>query len=355
MLYPIKFETLYKDYVWGGRNFPLIGKEIPKEGKVAESWELSCHKNGTSVISNGEFSGTKLTDLIKKFPRQIVGTQLDEKDIEKFPLLIKFIDANDRLSVQVHPTDEYAKVNENGELGKNEMWYVIHAKPGATLVAGVKDGMTKDVFKEAIENGNVEDCLNYIDVKAGDIINIPAGLVHAIGKGILLAEVQQNSDTTYRVYDYGRLGVDGKPRELHVDKSLEVIDFSMTGSKVKKAEGLEVKLSDKSSSKVAIVNKYFSIEILNIKDEVSQEADGSRFYAYVFCEGKGKINYEGGELQVKMGETVLIPADMGKYTLSGDFVAIKTCVPNVNEVIASLKNAGFSQEDIEDNIVGLSQ
>ena len=133
MFYPIKFETLYKDYVWGGRNLPKIGKEIPAEGKVAESWEFSCHKHVTSVIANGSFKGMKLTELIEKYGRQVIGTALDEKHVEKFPLLIKFIDANDRLSVQVHPTDEYAYVNENGELGKNEMWYIIDTEPGATL------------------------------------------------------------------------------------------------------------------------------------------------------------------------------------------------------------------------------
>ena len=255
MFYPIKFKALYKDYVWGGRNLPRIGKEIPEEGKVAESWELSCHKNGTSVIANGIFEGTELTGLIEKYGRQVIGTALDEKHVKKFPLLIKFIDANDRLSVQVHPTDEYAFVHENGELGKNEMWYIISAEPGATLVAGVKEGVTKEIFAKAIEEGKVEECLNSIAVKEGDIINIPAGLVHAIGKGIILAEVQQNSDTTYRVYDYGRLGADGKPRELHVEKSLETIDFSMKSEIIEKSDGQKVKLSDNSEKIIKIVSK----------------------------------------------------------------------------------------------------
>lgn len=331
MFYPIKFETLYKDYVWGGRNLPKIGKEIPAEGKVAESWELSCHKNGTSVIANGSFKGMKLTELIEKYGRQVIGTALDEKHVEKFPLLIKFIDANDRLSVQVHPTDEYAYVNENGELGKNEMWYIIDTEPGATLVAGVKDGVTKDVFAKAIEEGKVEDCLNKIPVKAGDILNIPAGLVHAIGKGIILAEVQQNSDTTYRVYDYGRLGADGKPRELHVEKSLETIDFSMKSEIIERSDGEKVKLSGNSEKIIKIVNQYFAIELYNVKDEVKETADGSRFYAYVICDGSGKIKHQDGEMEIKQGETIFIPASMGDYTLSGDFTAIKTFVPDVSK------------------------
>jgi len=243
-LYPLKFGKVYKDYIWGGRNLDKIGKELPSSGNVAESWELSCHKNGMSTISNGEYSGMTLEEYINKFGCEAIGKALPQKDLDKFPLLIKFIDANDSLSVQVHPSDEYAFKNENGELGKNEMWYILSAESEATLVAGVANGVTKESFAEAIKNNTVEECLNYIQVKEGDFINIPDGLVHAIGKGIILAEVQQNSDTTYRVYDYNRVGADGKTRPLHVEKSLETINFSYTGEVCKSAKGLKFKIGE---------------------------------------------------------------------------------------------------------------
>ena len=337
-LYPLKFDRNYKDYIWGGRNLDMIGKELPRTGKVAESWELSCHKDGTSVISNGEYKGSTLQEYIEKLKSSAVGTALSSKDIDKFPLLIKFIDANDRLSVQVHPDDEYANIHENGELGKNEMWYILKAEPGATLVAGVKRGVTKDLFRQAIENNTVEDCLNYMPVKEGDFIDIPNGLVHAIGKGIILAEVQQNSNTTYRVYDYNRVGADGKTRELHIEKSLDTIDFSYTEDVCKKVEGLKIKINDNAVREVKIVNKYFSIEHYELNGAtILENADGSRFYAYIICSGSGKIIYDGGSIDIKMGETIFIPAAMGEYKIEGTLKAVKTYVPDLKNTKSAVK------------------
>ena len=347
-LYPLKFEKIYKDYIWGGRNLDKVGKELPATGNVAESWELACHKNGMSVIANGECKGMTLDEYIAQGARCVIGSQLPQKDVDKFPLLIKFIDANDSLSVQVHPSDEYANKHESGELGKNEMWYILHCEPGATLVAGVKSGVTKEAFEKAVENNTVEDCLNYISVKPGDFINIPDGLVHAIGKGIILAEVQQNSDTTYRVYDYNRVGTDGKTRPLHVEKSLETINFSYTGDTCKNAEGLKIKVNDKVEKTIKIANKYFSIELYDLKDgKAEEEATGEKFFIYIICEGSGKITYSCGTVDVKMGETLLIPADMGKYELEGSFKAIKSYVPNLEkDVIEVLKNEGYSDKEM---------
>ena len=355
--YPLTFGKVYKDYIWGGRNLDKIGKELPADGIVAESWELSCHKNGMSTIANGEYTGMTLEEYIAKFGREVIGTALPEKDVKKFPLLIKFIDANDRLSVQVHPSDEYAFVNENGELGKNEMWYILHAEPNATLVAGVANGVTKESFAEAVKNGTLEECLNYISVKPGDFINIPDGLVHAIGKGIILAEVQQNSDTTYRVYDYNRVGKDGKTRPLHVEKSLDTINFNYTGDVCKSPEGITVEVGQNTKKSVKIANKYFSIEQYVLEDgKVEENADGSKFYVYIICQGEGKIVYNGGELPVKMGRTVLVPANMGTYALEGTMTAIKSYVPDVKkDVVDKLTAAGYSMEEIEAKVAGLNQ
>lgn len=352
MLYPLKFKSLYKDYIWGGRNLEQLGKILP-EGNVAESWELSCHPDGESIISNGAYENISLAELIQKFGSKITGTALPNSAIEKFPLLIKFIDANDKLSVQVHPKDEYAYIHENGELGKNEMWYIIQAKDGAKLVYDVVPGTTKESFKKAIEAGNINDCLKYIPVKAGDFLNIPAGLVHAIGEGIVLAEVQQNSNTTYRVYDYDRTDKLGNKRPLHIEKALDVINFSGAGSK-EKAEGLCFEESGYKKS-VMIANKYFAVEQLEISESISDTADGSKFLIYIFTEGIGQIKYKDGTLDIKYGETILIPAATGDFIIEGRLKAIKSYVPDIEkDIIEPLISRGFTRNEIITKVTGLA-
>ncbi len=234
MLYPLKFKPVYKDYLWGGGNkmSEQFGRTLPGDC-IAESWDVACHNNGMSTVSNGPLEGLPLEALFAYYRQPpLLGKDCDK--YEKFPLLIKIIDAKQRLSLQVHPEDVYANINENGELGKNEMWYVIRAEEGSKLAIGLKDGVSKEMFAKAISDGSLGDHINYMPVSAGDVINIPAGLIHAIGEGIMIAEVQQNSDTTYRVFDWNRVGVDGKPRPpLHVDKALDVIDFDQRISKEK--------------------------------------------------------------------------------------------------------------------------
>ena len=356
MFYPLKFYNIYKDYIWGGRNLQKIGKELPETGNVAESWELSAHENGLSKIKNGEYEGLLFKDFIEKFGQQAIGRELDSKFIEKFPLLIKFIDANDRLSVQVHPNDEYAYINENGELGKNEMWYIIHAEPGAKLVAGLASGVDKAAFEKSIKDGTLESCMNFMPVETGDFLNIPCGMVHAIGKGIIIAEVQQSSNTTYRVYDYNRIGADGKLRELHIDKALDVIDFSITQKSCHKSQGIQVDLTSKSNKNVKIANKYFCIEMYDVNDTVEENADGSKFYVYMICSGSGRISYEGGCTDIKSGETIFIPASLGRYTLEGNFKAVKAFVPDIDkDVVEPLKKLGHSIDEISAKVDGLNQ
>lgn len=348
MLYPLKFKPVYKDYVWGGRNFEKLGKQLP-EGIVAESWEVSCHKNGTSIIANGEYAGVTLPNLIRLLGRDLVGSQLPQKDVEKFPLLVKFIDADKNLSVQVHPDDAYAQANENGEYGKNEMWYIIDAKPGARLVYDVRPGITREAFAQAVRDNKVEDCLKSIEVFPGDTINIPSGLIHAIGQGIMLAEVQQNSDTTYRVYDYGRTD-----RPLHIGKALDVIDFNSEGRK-EKYEGLGLDLGNGSSKKHIVATGYFSVEVYDINGKVEEDASGEKFYIYTIFEGSGNIAWNSGSLDVKAGESVLIPATLGKYALSGRLKALKCYVPNIEkDVIEPLLKSGCSMEKIQASIGGIA-
>ncbi|MFA6309461.1 MAG: type I phosphomannose isomerase catalytic subunit [Clostridia bacterium] len=352
MFYPLKFKSLYKDYIWGGRNLEKLGKILP-EGIVAESWEISCNEDGISIVENGEFKDIALPVLIKRFGKDLIGTSLDNSALKTFPLLIKLIDANDKLSVQVHPDDSYAKIHENGGLGKNEMWYIISARPGARLVYNVLPGVTKEIFAKAIEDDTVEQFLNYVPVRQGDVLNIPAGLIHAIGEGIVLAEIQQNSNTTYRVYDYNRVGNDGQKRPLHIEKSLDVINFSSAENQAK-AKGLEVRLSLNSNVTYYIANQYFCAQLYNIYGYKNEDANGSKFEIYIFIEGNCRLKYESGEIDFKAGESALIPASMGKYTLEGKFRALKTFVPNIeNDVIKPLMKAGFSEDRIYENVCGL--
>jgi mannose-6-phosphate isomerase len=349
MLYPLIFEPLYKNYIWGGRNLKLLGKTLPDEGIFAESWEVACHKNGSSIIANGEFQGIALPDVIKRFGRKIIGDSLPQKDVDKFPLLVKLIDAENNLSVQVHPDDAYAYQNENGEYGKNEMWYIISARRGARLVYDVVPGTTRETFTAAVAGNRVEDCLKTVDVFAGDVINIPAGLIHAIGKGIVLAEVQQNSDTTYRVYDYGRVG-----RALHIEKALDVIDFNSTG-RPEKYGGLEISLGQGCSRRIVIANNYFCAEICHISGKINENADGSKFFIYTFTAGGGNISWKGGEMTVSAGMSLLIPASMEDYSFSGDFTALKSYVPNLeSDIIRPLVDSGRSIREIRSEIGGLT-
>lgn len=350
MLYPLKFKPVYKDYLWGGRELEKFGKKLP-EGITAESWEISSHPDGEGIVSNGEYKDISLTELVKKLGRSLIGNSLSDKDLNKFPLLIKLIDANDRLSVQVHPEDEYARVHENGEYGKNEMWYIVSAKPGARIVYGVKDGVTKEKFAEAVKEDKIDSCLNYMDVFAGDTVNIPAGLIHAIGAGILIAEIQQNSNTTYRVFDYNRTDKNGNKRPLHIEKALEVIDFNNCNTKGK-LKGFKVKLGENSTKTYLVANEYFSVEKYSLNGNVNEIADGSKFFTYTCLEGEGEICYADKIEKLSKGQSVLIPASLGSYSLSGKMELIKAYVPNVEkDVIEPLIKTGFSREEVMRGIV----
>ncbi|MCX7903493.1 MAG: class I mannose-6-phosphate isomerase [Caloramator sp.] len=314
MLYPLFFEPVYKNIIWGGRKFETYFKRTIPEGNVAESWEICCHKNGMSVIKNGPLKGKTLDEVIKLYGKEILGEKYD-----KFPLLIKLIDANDKLSVQVHPDDEYSKKIEN-QLGKTEMWYVIDAKDGAKLVYGLKKGTTKESLKNAIEYNTVEELLNFVPVEKGDIIFIPSGTVHAILDGLLLAEIQQNSDITYRLYDWNRVDKDGKKRELHIEKALDVIDYEFEG------KVLKPKFKELSGYKIAkaVSCKYFNVDIINVEEEYKDKPTGS-FIIFTAVEGEGKLIY-GEEYEIKISDSFLIPASLNELEIRGNLTLLKTTV-----------------------------
>lgn len=308
-MYPIKFENIYFDKIWGGRDFEEFRGNLPS-GYIGESWDITCHENGVGIVANGELKGKTFLDIIEKLGHDLVGTKVST---EKFPLLVKLINSREKLSVQVHPGDEYAAIHENS-LGKTEAWYVVEAKPGAKLIVGTKN-CDKATFAKAIEDGKSEDYLNVIPVKKGDCFLINSGLVHAICEGLIIAEIQQNSDITYRVYDYGR------PREIHVEKSLDVIKFDL---EAKNLSNNEVKEFDGFSRVDFCENEYFGIQKFDITTEWTDESDKERFFILTCVEGNGTIEGEGFSEEIKMGDSFLIPATLGKYTVKGNITVLKS-------------------------------
>ncbi len=343
-MYPLKFEAIYKSKIWGGRNIAKKFNKVLPEGKIGESWEIAAHQNGTSIISNGSLAAKSLMEAIELKGKEILGKEAKDDYFEKFPLLIKILDANDKLSVQVHPDDEYAAKYEDGELGKTEMWYILDAKEDAKLIYGIKENTSKEEFAQSIKDGNLEKNLAKINVVAGDVVYIPAGAVHAIQDGILLAEIQQNSDTTYRVYDWNRLGDDGKPRDLHIDSALDVVDFSadLPG----KVEGLEIK-GEGFVRNILVASPYFITELLDITDSYSADTKGERFYVLMGVEGSGSISYDDGQVDIKAGETILLPAELGEYQIVGDVKVIRSYIQDLDTFRDELKLVGVTKKDIQ--------
>lgn len=324
MLYPLKFVPVYKDYIWGGRNLERLGRVLP-EGLVAESWEISGHPDGISIVANGALAGISLPELLRKYGKEIIGTKLPESYIRQFPLLIKLIDANQQLSVQVHPDDQYAAAHEGG-YGKNEMWYIISAEPGASIIYDLVPGTTRETLAAAIGEGRIENNLKTVPVVAGDVFNIPAGMVHGLGAGIIVAEIQQSSNLTYRLYDYNRTDAKGRQRPLHIEQALEVIDFKSAGQR-RKLAGIIKQNHSGFLRKELIANEYFEVDICELDGEVVQNTNGQRFFSYIFLEGDGKINCLGGSVNYKAAESILVPAAIGEYTIEGKAKFLKVGIP----------------------------
>ena len=325
--YPLKFQPIYKRRVWGGKNLEsVLRRELPWPS-IGESWELSANTEGTSVVSNGFLAGKNLTEVIQQYGKEILGENFQHCQ-QRFPLLIKFIDANDKLSVQVHPDDQYAFANE-GEAGKTELWYILEAKPGAKLIYGLKPGTSAEVFQQALENNRVNDVLNEIEVKGGEVIFIPAGTIHAIGEGILLAEIQQNSNVTYRVHDWNRLGLDGKPRQLHIKQALDVINYSKPYPKLK---GITRKENGFQSTFFAHC-PHFTVEILEIEKRYTSVERMDRFEVLLCVQGSFSIIYDGVGEDFGLGETVLMPASLGDYKIEGKGKIIKTYIAESKGVL----------------------
>lgn len=346
MLYPLLFDPILKEKIWGGSTLQeKYGRKLPSD-RIGESWDVACHPNGTSVVANGPLKGMTLRQLIDSYGSQLLGQEVQKRFGDEFPLLIKLLDATEFLSVQVHPDDEYAALHEGGQPGKTEMWYIIHAQPGASLIYGLVPGTTRQEFEEAVRAGQLEKYLRSVEVQAGDVLYIPAGVVHAIGPGILICEIQQNSDTTYRVYDWNRLGDDGKPRTLHVDKALDVIDFSGRLAK-DKLPGLSVE-EEGGRRTYYVACSYFAVQKLECHGCMKETADGSKFFTLTAVEGQGEIVYSQGSQPFKAGDSVLIPACLGDYMIKGECTIIKAYVPSrERDIIEPLKAKGFTKDQLK--------
>lgn len=306
----LKLVPVFKDYIWGGEKLKSDFNKKADFDKIAESWELCCHKNGTNLI---EGENVLLSEYIDRNP-DVLGTNAEK--FSDFPVLIKLIDAKDNLSVQVHPSDEYALKFESS-FGKTEMWYVVDASQDSYLYYGFNREITKDEFKDRIENNTLLEVLNKVQIKKGDSFFIESGTIHAICKDTLIAEIQQNSDITYRVYDYGRVGKDGKPRDLHISKAMDVACLKLpNNNKLFEAEEMQ-------GYKYHILSecKYFKTYKYDITERCELLADNTSFHSVLCLAGNAIVN---GNVSLKKGDSIFIPAGFGRYLLEGKCEIINT-------------------------------
>jgi mannose-6-phosphate isomerase len=311
-LYPLLFEPVFKDYIWGGRNLEKFGRKLPNSGIVAESWEISSHEDGMTKVRNGFYGGLTLQEVLEILKEDLVGTSNRwALELGKFPLLIKLLDANQPLSVQVHPGDDYAFKHEGNELGKTEMWVVLEANPDAAIIYGLSKPADAETLRQAIPTGNFEPYLNKISIKAGDHICVSAGTLHTILGGAVLAEIQQNSNTTYRVYDWSRLGADGKTRPLHIDKALDVINYDQVGCALSQPTLIES--CDSFSCEKLCGNRYFITNRYQFYDDwqLSGNCNGGSLEIWGVIAGHAQI--AGYELDAV--NFILLPAGLGKYQI----------------------------------------
>ena len=322
-MYPLKFEPILKQTLWGGDKI-IPFKHLNSDLKgVGESWEISGVENNESVVANGPDKGLTLADMVRKYREELVGEANYARFGNKFPLLIKFIDAKQDLSIQVHPTDELAKKRHNS-MGKTEMWYIVDCEPGAYLYYGFQKEISKAEFKERIENNTLLEVLNKVPVHKGDVFFISAGTLHAIGKGILIAEIQQNSNTTYRIYDYGRVGADGKPRQLHVEKA-QMVTRLAPPDREPKPQGQPERFPGGVRTLLSSC-EYFTVTQISLSGKEEFSADHTSFHSLLMLEGEAVLSWSNGVMRITKGESVLVPANTGRYTLEGKGELVLTTI-----------------------------
>jgi mannose-6-phosphate isomerase len=311
-LYPLKFKNILKEVIWGGDKLSTeLGKDLSGRTNIGESWEISGVKDNVSVVSNGFLAENNLEELVEIYMGDLVGDKVYDEFGTEFPLLIKFIDANDALSIQVHPNDEQAEQRHNTR-GKTEMWYVVSNEEGAELITGFNKDTNKEEYVKLLESKKIKDILNSEKVNKGDVFFIPAGRVHAIGKGMLIAEIQETSDITYRIYDWDRVDANGQGRQLHTEEAVGVIEYN-------KPDSYKTEYKEETNKPVNLADcKYFTTNLLNIDTTVERDyVSLDSFVIHMCMEGEYSISYDetAEPISVKKGETILIPASLNSTIL----------------------------------------
>ena len=325
-MYPLKFEPYLRTMVWGGEKIaPFKGIKTDQE-KIGESWEISGVEGHVSTIANGPLKGRSLQDVIHEYGAELVGKKVSARFGDEFPLLIKFIDAKEDLSIQVHPNDELAAKTHPGMLGKTEMWYVIGADKGAHLLSGLTKEITPDEYEARVRNNTITDVLARHEIKPGDVYYLPAGRIHAICKGAFVAEIQETSDLTYRIYDYGRLGLDGKPRELHIEEAKKAIDYKVYPS-------YKTEYSEIFDAETPLVKcKYFTTNLYDLDKGFTKDLSRLDCFFIVMCvKGSGRIidTEADGSIftePVHQGQTILIPASSKSLRMEPEAGGKMTCL-----------------------------
>lgn len=328
MLYPLTFDPIFKDKIWGGQKIKtILGKDFTSGStplpNCGETWEVSGVKGNVSVVAEGNLTGKTLQELVAQYKGELVGEHVYEQFGDEFPLLIKFIDANDDLSIQVHPNEQLAQERHNGH-GKTEMWYIMQADAGAKLNAGFNREVTKEEYVKSVADNTLTDILNIEEAQPGDVFFLPAGRVHYIGKGLLLAEIQQTSDTTYRIYDFDRVDDTGQRRELHTEAAVDAIDYHFYGD-------YKTQYDRKLNESVnAVTSDYFVTNVLNFDQEIEHDYTSLDSFVTLVCVAGALTIHTGGySVPLSMGQCAVIPASAKSVTLvpEGSFTVLESYVP----------------------------
>ena len=309
-MYPLQFEPILKERIWGGEKLKTILNKPITSKITGESWELSTVEGDVSVVSNGELKGKSLMELIDESPNEILGTEVYKRFGKQFPLLFKYLDAREDLSIQVHPNDKLAKERHNS-FGKTEMWYVTQADADARIIVGFKENSSKEEYLKHLNDKSLVSILDTVKAKPGDVFFLETGTVHAIGAGLVVAEIQQTSDITYRLYDFDRKDAQGNTRELHVDLALDAINYN----KVDTQKKYETKTN---TSNVVVDCPYFTTNFLPLENKLEVSKSGESFTVYMCIEGSFEIEYNGFKQSYIKGDTILVPAEINAFILNGN-------------------------------------
>ena len=308
-IYPLQFNPILKERIWGGEKLKTELNKPITSNITGESWEISTVKGDVSIIANGDLKGKSFLDVINDNPNEILGTEVYARFGKEFPLLFKYLDAREDLSIQVHPNDALAK-KRHDSFGKTEMWYIMQADEDARIIVGFKENSNAAEYLENLENKTLLSILDDVKVKSGDVFFLETGTVHAIGAGLVVAEIQQTSDITYRLYDFDRVDANGATRELHVDLALDAINYNVTETKKEYSK-------DINKSNVVVDCPYFTTNYIPLDGTITVKKDGKSFTVYMCIEGQFEIDYNDTVYKYKKGDTVLIPAGISELIISG--------------------------------------